>query len=661
MRKSVVAVLAVAALLLGSAAFFTLHVQHLLRDTRARVASEGQFPFDFRQYAKIENPGFEPLAAPNAYQAGAVFQGKLYLAGAGGLSEFSSLEAPPKIFRTGLDLPPAPIVQMTIGLLRGDASPRLILAASGEGVLWFDGGTFRQLRPRSAAAREVTALLPLASGDLLLGTRELGLLVFDGKSLTEFHPALANLNVTALAGDEGDFWVGTRNQGVFHWHAGQINSFDGGSGLPDPQVEAIALGPGKAYVGTPMGVEEFETSTGKARPSRTVVPGFFAHALAINGGSLAVASIDQGVREVALLRGRQPPSGRTEAGSGEAAKGESIEAETFFSSSQNEGLYAVGPKGVFRKTRSGQWTRVLQVASSPLSDRNIAALGFAPDGRLWIGYFDHGVDILNPDDGKEDSHHGEHIEDDNVFCVNRILADPLRNTMDVATANGLALFDTSGRERQVLLRRDGLIADQVTDISFTRNGTVVATPAGLSFIDASGTQSIYAFHGLVNNHVYTLAATPRGNGLLAGTLGGISLLDAQTVRRNLTAANSGLKHNWTTAIVAVDDGWFVGTYGAGIMRLDSAGHFAAMDGVGAPMEINPNAMLVTPAHVFAGSLGNGLWVYTRGGADRAGGRWSRIAAGLPSLNVTALAEHNGRIYVGTDNGVVRIAEERLPL
>jgi ligand-binding sensor domain-containing protein len=510
-------------------------------------------------------------------------------------------------------------------------------------VLWFDGRGFRQLLPGSTAARDITALLPLASGGLLIGTRQLGLLLFDGKTLTIFHSALANLNITALAGDDGDFWVGTRNRGVFHWHAGQIDSFDGSSGLPDSQVEAIALAADKAYVGTPLGVEEFGEQDGRGSPSRTLAPGFFAHALAVNGDTLTIASIDQGICEVTLIPKRTL---RTK-------EGESVEAESFFI---DGGLFAVGVQGVFRRTPSGEWARVLDAASSSLADRNIAALSFATDGRLWIGYFDHGMDILSLDGQGR----AKHVEDDHVFCVNRIVADPNRNTMDVATANGLVLLDTAGHERQILLRRDGLIADQVTDVLIERDRTVVGTPAGLTFIDAGGMQSIYAFHGLVNNHVYTLADSPHKNDLLAGTLGGISLLDvqspAQGVRRNLTIANSGLKHNWTTAIVAVDDGWFVGTYGGGIMRLDSAGHFSAMDGVGSPIEINPNAMLVTGRHVFAGSLGDGLLAY-----DRASRRWSRVSAGLPSMNVTAIAEHGGQIYVGTDNGAVRIAEDRMPL
>jgi ligand-binding sensor domain-containing protein len=74
----------------------------------------------------------------------------------------------------------------------------------------------------------------------------------------------------------------------------------------------------------------------------------------------------------------------------------------------------------------------------------------------------------------------------------------------------------------------------------------------------------------------------------------------------------------------------------------------------AAMEINPNAMLVTKDHVFAGTLGEGLYAY-----NREKRRWTALRDGLPSTNVTALAEGDGYIYVGTDNGLVRIEERKL--
>jgi ligand-binding sensor domain-containing protein len=65
-------------------------------------------------------------------------------------------------------------------------------------------------------------------------------------------------------------------------------------------------------------------------------------------------------------------------------------------------------------------------------------------------------------------------------------------------------------------------------------------------------------------------------------------------------------------------------------------------------------MLVTANFVLAGTLGKGLYLF-----DRASARWSVIGKGLPSANVTALAVGNGYIYIGTDNGLVRIPELKL--
>ena len=62
-------------------------------------------------------------------------------------------------------------------------------------------------------------------------------------------------------------------------------------------------------------------------------------------------------------------------------------------------------------------------------------------------------------------------------------------------------------------------------------------------------------------------------------------------------------------------------------------------------------MTVSGDRLYAGSLDRGLFVY-----DRGSNRWSSTAMGLPSKNVTALAAGGGYLYVGTDNGLVRIAE-----
>jgi ligand-binding sensor domain-containing protein len=313
--------------------------------------------------------------------------------------------------------------------------------------------------------------------------------------------------------------------------------------------------------------------------------------------------------------------------------------------------------GALVRRASSSWTAALSPSATTqtLSDRNISALAFDSSGRLYIGFFDHGLDELDPQTSRM-----EHLEDDALFCINRLVLDPRRQTIAAATADGVVLFDAAGVPRQTLTRRDGLLSDHVTDIAFTRSGTVLATPAGLTFITPAGTDSLYAFQGLVNNHVYALAATPASDQVLAGTLGGISVLEAEAVRRNLTVTNSGLKHNWITALAALpgSQDTLIGTYGAGLQRLAPSGAVTQIDlPAGAPHDlvINPNALLATPSHVYAGTLGHGMLAYTN-----ATGRWSLMTEGLPSLNVTAFAIRAGELYIGTESGLIRTHEASLP-
>jgi ligand-binding sensor domain-containing protein len=255
-----------------------------------------------------------------------------------------------------------------------------------------------------------------------------------------------------------------------------------------------------------------------------------------------------------------------------------------------------------------------------------------------------------------------HIEDDHVFCINRVLPGARKGVTAVATANGLVLFDEAGDRRQVIGREDGLIADHITDVVPFVDGLALATPAGLTFLDANGARSIYAFHGLVNNHVYALAAN--GNRLLAGTLGGASVLDGDQVRVSYTTSTSALKHNWITAAVRDagrpgsrtndDGGFWLGTYGAGVVHMDELGQFQAADGASGDLIVNPGALAASNQIVVAGMMGRGLYVM-----ERASRRWRAITEGLPSLNVTAVTVANGYVYVGTDNGLVRIVEQRL--
>ena len=625
---------AVAVTLIGGVVIW--QASRALKASKQEIRAEREIGFVLQPFLSRTNINFETVRSPEVFAQIEHFQDCLYVAGPAGLSKYDLRGNFLREFPAGHDLPGSPLVAMAVGQLAGATQPELILATAEQGILLFDGQKFRQIYPESSDARAVTAILPVSSGHLLIGTKKRGVLVYDGKMIEELHPTLSHLYIQALAGSEVDLWVGTLDQGVKHWHAGTTETFVEEQGLPDRQVQAIALARDKAYVGTPVGVAEFDGG----RFSRVLARGVLVTCLHVQDEELWIGSEDQGVLRVPLSANNRHL--RTQNASGMALK------EVRQIRGTEEGILALTRNGILEVKRNGfGWQEVLKARPAVLTDRNISALARDKNGQLWVGYFDHGLDVL-PDGLARPLH----IENGHIFCVNRISPDVKGGTVEVATANGLVRFGASGKAEQVLGKADGLIAEHVTDVVSYHGGLAIATPAGITFLDGDGARSMYTFHGLVNNHVYALAASD--GDLMVGTLGGLSAVQNGFVKANFTAGNSGLKQNWITAVARVGDEWMIGTYGSGVMGLDSSGRFHAYQTATAAVEINPSAMLVTKDHVFAGTLGHGLYVY-----DRQKQRWSVVTDGLPSANVTALAEGNGYIYVGTDNGLVRVEENKI--
>jgi len=607
-----------------------------LKLSKQEIRAEREIGFSLQPFSPHPNVNFETVRSPDVFAQVVQFQDCLYVAGPTGLSQYDLHGTLLREFPASRDLPASPLVAMAVGQLTGATQPELILATADQGILLFDGQKFRQIYPTSSDARAVTSILPVSSGHLLIGTKKRGVLIYDGKTIEELHPTLSHFYVQALAGSEVDLWVGTLDQGVKHWHAGTTETFGEEQGLPDRRVQAIALAGDKAYVGTPVGVAEFDGG----RFSRVLASGVLVTCLHVQGEELWIGSEDQGVLRVALAANHRRLLPQIGAGMG-------LEEVRQIRGTE-EGVIVLTRNDIFEVKRNGfGWQEVLKSRPAALTDRNISALARDKNGQLWVGYFDHGLDVL-PDGIARTLH----IENDHVFCVNRIWPDVKGGTVEVATANGLVRFGATGKPEQVLGKADGLIAEHVTDVVSYRGGLAIATPAGITFLDADGARSMYSFHGLVNNHVNALAVSD--DDLMVGTLGGLSAVQKGFVKANFTAGNAGLKQNWITAVARVDDEWMIGTYGSGVMGLDSSGRFHTYQTATAAVEINPGAMLATKDHVFAGTLGHGLYLY-----DRQKQRWTIVTDGLPSTNVTALAEGNGYIYVGTDNGLVRIEENKI--
>lgn len=631
-RWWIAAVALVLSTLVSMAAWVWWRAWHAKEEAETEVRAKSEFAFRIVNVDRAAAAGVDVVTARPGFRDLAVYKDMVAVSARAGLFLYDRNGRLIRAYRAGMELPGAELGPISSGGAAGSNEPELFIATRGAGLLVFDGSRFRQILPDDTRIRRVTAVLVLGSGQVLLGTERQGVLVFDGRRLKAFERRLAGAHITAMAGSEGDLWIGTLQDGVFHYEAGRLDELR--DALPDPQVLSVAVAEGAAYVGTPLGVVEFRDS----RRERTVAEGFFARAVARRGDVLEVGTEDEGILDVPL--DARPEHTRS------TGQGSPREAIQRLATVEGE-VYAVTANAIFRYDPGfRKWTSALSAGASLMADRNVAALALS-GGRLWIGYFDRGLDVA--DAGLE---HAEHHESDTLFCINRIVPDAAHGRTAVATANGLVMFDSGGEPRQVLGRKDGLLADHVTDVAFRDGGMVVATPAGLSFVDRGGVRSLYVFHGLVNNHVYAVAT--QGAQVVAGTLGGLSVLDNDVVRANYTTANSHLTHNWITAVARLGSDWFVGTYGAGVLRLEASGEWHSFPDLKPGLVVNPNAMAASRDRIYAGTLDDGLLVF-----DQASGRWIHTDEGLPSRNVTAIAAGNEYVYVGTDNGLVRIAEGTL--
>ena len=615
-----------AAVALAFAGWIFSRAMRAERDARQAVRSDSEVAFEQKTLNDPPPAGWESLASPADFRDAVVWNGQLYVAGANALFRYDADGALNQTWRAGMELPPAPLTALAAG-------EELWIATEGEGALSFDGTRFRRILPTPRGARKLRAILPLATGGVLMGTAEHGVLRFDGTHLRPFHPALAGIAVTALAGAEDNLWVGTRDAGVVHLHAGHAERFSEAEGLPDKAVHSIAAQGDRAWIGTSTGIAFFQD--GKFQ--RTLANGLLAKSIAAREGEIVVGTLSDGWLRIPL-EGRAARRALDDSNAG----GEVRRVFTV-----GEDLYILKP-GALEVLRAGRRSNAISGQAALLTHGNVSALEMDAAGRLWVGYFDRGLDVVDINRRKITP-----IEDERIFCVNRIRRSTDGQQIAVATANGLVYFDSAAQQRQVLTRADGLIASHVTDVAPHGKGWVAATPAGLTFLDG-GTRSVYAFHGLVNNHVYAIAAD--GDTLLAGTLGGLSVLQGERVKSSYTTANSALKTNWVTAIVRFGGEWLAGTYGGGVQRLDAAGVWHSFDSMPANVVVNPNAMAVTAHGVYAGTLEHGLLVL-----DPQRQVWRAIRAGLPSSNVTAILYHDNRLYVGTDNGLAVVPESVLGL
>jgi ligand-binding sensor domain-containing protein len=635
---------------------FKRNVDSTLKSSRQIVIDQHSVYLKSRVIIPQAKPGFVLFPSTNSAREGVFFQDHLFVTSNQGLVQFDQNGREVRRY-TALD--GLPNNHLTALAKTADA---LWIAVVPQGLLKFTGTQFEFFYADRVSDFEVTALLAMTSGDLWVGTKQRGLLIFQNDRAVEFEPMIGARFITALEGDYQQAVIGTFNEGAWVYRQGILSHFGKSAGengmLLDDQVTSLAGNLDAIYVGTPLGVTEIRNG----KTFRNFAEGLTIRSLVM--ASKPVAVTDQGLVTLnasATLPGSDqfPPAGSSH----HQSLSQSVTAPPRVNSLLpfSNGWLALTDGGIYSTDsfEGGVWQRfgidssdgrhVPTRLAEPfqLSDTNISALAFDQDGNLWVGYFDRGLDVFNSQ-GKRLIHH----EDDHIFCINHMLALRDGRTL-VSTANGLAIYYGTSLQH-FITEKQGLIHKAVAmthSLGETTERWLAATAEGVSLFEGNRpTQNLFALHGLASNHVY--CADSLGKRVYLGTLGGISVLEEGRIAFSWNTANSGLAANWVNALAALGTKLFVGTYGRGIQSVDVDGQWTDYSESIGRFEVNPNAMAVDSGRLYAGTLDQGIQIY-----DDRQGHWQQLREGLPSQNVTAFAFTSDRVLVGTDRGLVEIRRD----
>jgi ligand-binding sensor domain-containing protein len=668
-RSVIVAALCVS-LLIAVIVIYIVRLNRSIAGERERQAAVTRVEVEEHSLRAPATDGLTLYLNASDVRAVAIFAGVRYLATSGGLIALDDGGNVKRRFTTLDGLPENDLT--TLAVFR----ERLFVGTINAGLVAFDGQSFSGYRFTKPKAINISVMVSTES-ELLIGTLDGGLFEYNGERFSRRFNSATGADfsrVTALLPFESRLYIGTQDSGLYVWREAHIEHITANEGLPSPHVTGLnALPPSFANneavaVATDFGVvalnDANEIKPISNRPNVT--------SLAVSGGSLWAGLFSGGIIDLSATHAGRPDASNENRSSRSEVAGLPASAPATVCVSEGK-LWALTPEGAFARDERATRPAFDSVAGALVGDRvltagHITALSSDGAGRLWVGYFDRGIDLIAP----ESSERLSHIEDDRVREINCLAFDRSADRMLAATSRGLVVFGGGLKQTVMTREQGGLINDSVAHVSLADidspllastggapvvarapgRAMVLATAGGLTEVIGGRARSITAFHGLASNHLYSSASV--GSRLFAGSLAGLAELEGLRVVRTYKTSNSRLSHDWVTALAEADGTLYVGTNGGGVdALLPTAEWINFADELG-KFEVNQNAMHYDGERLYVGTSDRGLLVYNT--PDR---RWTRVSAGLASQSVTAITSDDRFVYVGTLNGLVRIEKRVL--
>lgn len=483
-----------------------------------------------------------------------------------------------------------------------------------------------------------------------------------------FHLGVALLGMLALplasahAQDVGCMFGDSPRRAVVHTHSGQVvelfDSFlriDGRvlsrcDGLPGVSPQAIAAYEEGFVVGFRSGgVWVWGPSSGFA-PLRAI-PQAPVRALAWTGHVLYIALAQPGllriengrvapVRDRRIARARVTALSVDESGALHIGKDPSGHlrispegAVSVIDRAAIAGCFARGPEGEVVARMPGPDCED-GIRAGELPSGNISALAVADD-RLFVGTFAAGLFMIR----------GTRIEQRwaEPRLVNAIV--PSERGLFVAAADGLFRADigssSSSFERVPLAPEHA----HVHDVVLAPDGTLwLGTGGGLVGMRNGTVRVLDERSGLPSRITYATAITSDG-AVWAGTARGLARVSERGVDV-FTTSTGALPHDWVTALLPDGASLLVGTYNAGVVRLEHRASRPAQSLIEETW-INPHGLVRIGGRTLAATMGDGVR-----GLD---GTRPLTDAPLPDTDITAIAHYEGHVWIGTRHGLARLA------
>ena len=601
---------------------------------RARREKQNLVPFEQKLLKPISSKAIEIWQNHQVTRAIARFNDSYFLASDGGLIE---LDQTGKLVRhyTVLDgLPESDLLSLAV------FNSKLFIGTRTAGLVEFNGSQFQVYRWTDRASQSIDALLA-DEGRLLIGTRAGGLIAFDGRAFKELttgaeHQRVVEIN--HLSKDGTRLFVGTFADGLWIEDGGRWSNFTTADGLLSNRIVGVAVAGKNLFVATDFGLSVTEI---KQVGFQTLVTLPSLSSLALTADSL-VLSKDDG--ETFSLRTDQEISSARQvtpiawAKAGHATGTRLLTLDNQLWLLTEEGLYRTAQANAF--VAWGQPDR-----NRTLTTNLVSALTIDSDARVWAGNFRRGIDVLSAQGTQL-----AHLESETNREINSLTNDQEGNSILAASSAGLLRFDLSLRNTEQWTTKDGLLSNAVLQVARWdvdgENALALATSKGLSLGARGKLRGLTTVQGLPSNSLYTVLS--QGRKTYVGTLGGLAVIEDGRVSRVFKDTNSKLITNWVTALSAVGNRIFVGTYGGGLFELNASGELRSFATEVGRVVVNPNAMWSDGSRLFVGTL-DGALIF-----EPSSQQWMKVKSELPSRNVMSITGDDNYVYFGTTGGIARI-------